>query len=66
MERANEPAEDEAVERGAIALAFFNKSPRVPDNVTPAGFWKSWTPEAKEHYRVKVRAVLEAVNNERP
>lgn len=53
---------DQELEEAAIILAFFNKSPRIPKNVTPRGFWKTWNPEAKEHYRNKVRAVMAAIS----
>jgi hypothetical protein len=55
------PTESPRIEEAAVILAFFNRSPRVADNVTPRGYWKTWTPEAKEHYRNKVRAVLAAI-----
>lgn len=53
--------DDSRIEEGAIILAFFNRHPRVPGNVTPRGYWKTWNDGAKEHYRNKVRAVLAAV-----
>jgi hypothetical protein len=53
---------DEQLEEGAVILAFFNRHPAVADNVTPRGYWKTWSPEAKEHYRRKVRAVVAAID----
>ena len=51
---------DDQIEQGAIILAFFNRGPRVSDNVTPRDYWQTWNPGAKQHYRAKVRAVLAA------
>lgn len=53
---------DEQIEEGAIALAMFNRGPRIADNVTPRGYWRGWLPEAKENFRTRVRAVLAAVD----